>query len=229
MSGFIKNEITRLDKNIRAEREKGAEADHNLPLWIKLKKNYEIEYTELLDDLKKEDPELESFIVSEPVTYSLVQDILPDNSLLINYFFCGGALNIWTITADSIGFCSVDMDERDLEGYINRFIKDLKGNASYENSGNILWNNIVRPVADKINSARTIIFVPDGCINSLPFNYLINFLKNDEEFIKDKNVLLAPGLSGYYYSFLKRKIKKPKLLWRKRIQIFISLAMMVRI
>ena len=210
---FLKNEITRLDKKIRHEKEKDGEVEKNLPLWIKQKKNYETEYEELLDDLTKEDPELESFIVSEPVTTINVQEILSDESLVINYFFCGGALNIWTITADSINFYPAAIKQKDLEKDINTFISDIKENGAYEKSGANIWDTIIRPIANRIDSFETIIILPDGALNSLPFNYLLNFSWNGNGFNREKDVVLSPGLSSYYYSYLKRKIKKPKLLW----------------
>jgi CHAT domain-containing protein/Tfp pilus assembly protein PilF len=210
---FLKNEITSLDKKITFEKEKNSEANHNLPFWIKQKKIYQAEYAELLEDLTKEDPELESFIVSEPVTFSSVQKILSDQALVIDYFFSSEQLNIWTITATDVNHYLVSVEQKELVKNINTYISDIKKNASFEKSGQIVWDKVIRPVVSQIDSFNTIIVIPDRALNSIPFNYLLNFTKNGDGFSRDKNVILAPGLSSYYYGFLKRKIKKPKLLW----------------
>jgi len=209
---FLKNEIASLDKKIKIAKEQDLQENLDLPLWINQKNNYETEYVELLEDLNSEDPELESFIVSEPITFSHIQKILYDESIVIDYFLCEEQLYIWTITTDKIDLFQIPIDNRQVESDIRTFISDLTNNSSFDKSGKIVWDQLIGPVAEKIDSFKTIIIIPDGALNTLPFSFLLNFIMNKEEVKQGNNVVVVPGLSNYYYSFQRRKIKRSKLL-----------------
>jgi len=207
---FLKSEIAALDKKIRMAKEQNKKVEQQVALWINQKKKYEDEYLDLLAELKDEDPELESFIHVEPVTYTQVQKILNENTILIDYFIAGEKLYIWTITSEAVDFFQMPIDRFSLEVNVNTFISDLSNNLSSAKSGLAIRQDLIQPIANKIDSFKTIIIIPDGALNNVPFSYLINFVNFDKN--STKNIVTAPGLSNYYYSYLKRKIKGTKLL-----------------
>ena len=101
-------------------------------VWIPL-----LEYLELLKDLNKEDPELESFIVSEPVTFRQIQETLYDRSIVIDYFFCEGKLNIWTITNERVDFFQISIDNQKISSEIKGFISDIQIIRRIKNLGEL--------------------------------------------------------------------------------------------
>jgi len=210
---FIKSEIASLREKIEREKEKAPEASPYVPLWSKQKMNYEKEYADLLIEVSEEDEELESLIASEPVIFSQVQKILAPRTKIIDYFFIDQVLHAWEITPDNVELKILPARQNEINDEIRNFLSDIQNDSSYQKSGLILWKKILEPLADKIDSVETIIVIPDGPLQYLPFNYLFNFIATPDSENNHKSVSVASSLSNYYYSFLKRKIKKPKLLW----------------
>ncbi len=209
---FLKNEIASLEANLREAALKNDQNKADVMMWDRQKRRYESEYQQLLEDLKSEDPELESFITTEPVTYPQIQKILYDGSIVVDYFITNSMLYIWTISSDSVTIFQKPIDHAQLTMHINDWIQALSEDscALIENKSESVWQNLIEPIADNIRPFNTIIIIPDGILAKVPFSYLINFSKssgNDEI----KMITLSPSLSNYYFSFYRRKISGKKL------------------
>ncbi len=207
---FLKNEIALLGNKIRVAREASKTTVQELSLLVKQKKTYEREYAELLTDLKAEDPELESFIHTEPVTFRQIQDILNDKTLVVDYFFAGDTLFIWTISTESVELNKIPVPRLFVQNLKDNFIRGLQQNITVSSAAQTLWNILLQPVANKLADYKNLVLIPDEWFDDLPFGYLINFAQGSESGLK--NVVISPGLSNYFYCHQHRKIKGSNLL-----------------
>lgn len=207
---FLVEEIALLDKKIENAREKNKQSEPNYQKWLERKKQYEDEYQELLADIKKEDPELESFIHVEPVTFRQVQNILRPNSIIIDYFLTEQTIHIWIIDTDSVSYIHKEFPKNELAKAINTFSQSLEKSSLNSEIGGELYDILIQPVEIYIESNETIIVVTDGVLRKVPFSYFINFVGENQS--DSKSVTTVPGLANYYFSFYKRKIKGSKLL-----------------
>ena len=208
---FLVQEINNLDNKIRLAREQNNYAQSDMLSWTQKRRDLQDEYAKLLTELKEEDPELESFIQVEPITFVQIQNILDKNSIVVDYFISYETLYIWTITADSVNFFEVSNQKTELEKKIDRYISALSNNFVSEQFTQTVWQNLIQPIESRIDSFKKIIIIPDGSISRIPFSYLINFTFPEVQ--KLTSVVMAPGLSNYYYSYQKRKIRGSTILF----------------
>lgn len=208
---FLIQEINGLDNKIRLAREQGNYAPPQMASWTSERRKLQNEYAELLEELKTEDPELESFTQVEPVTFVQVQKILDKNSIVVDYFISNEKLYIWTISSDSVNFFELPVQKKALESQIDRHVSELSNKSSSDSATQTIWQGLIQPIASQIDSFKNIIIIPDGSIYHVPFSYVINF--SFPEIQKLKNVVMAPSLSNYYYSYEKRKISSNNILF----------------
>ena len=201
---YLSREITVLDEKLRRARETGKATQQDLVMWTRQKRNYEEEYAKLLQDLKSEDPELEALIDPAPVSLGEMQNTLGDSRVIVDYFLVGNVFHIWLVSADSVAKFQVSVVPAQLRAKVQNYIQNID-NGNVEIYAHDLWEILIEPVSDLLKNYRTIIFIPDGCLTELPFNYFIRF--SDFSFPGVRNVVVAPDFAGYYYSFLSRKIK----------------------
>lgn len=206
---FLKNVIYDLAKKIRRANEQSKTNAHDIGLWVKQKKNYEKEYADLLKEVKSEDPELESFIHSEPVTFRQIQEILNKNTIVLDYFLAWDRLLIWEITAESVELKQIPVNRSYVKNLKDSLFLDIENNQVPSNSESELWKILIEPVFEKISDYENIVVIPDDWFDKIPFGYLINFSHFNQTELK--NVVSSPGLSSYFYCFQRRKIKGYKL------------------
>ncbi len=206
---FLVEEIAALDKKIKLAEDRDEKSDPKYSQWIEKKRRYEKEYQELLVDLKNEDPELESFIHVEPVTFKHIQNILDNNSLVVDYFLSENKLHIWLIHSDSVSYTGIDVAKKDVQNYITMFTDGLHTQSHQMNGSAELYKLLVSPISNSVESSQNIIIVADGILRMIPFSYLINF--SSENLSDLKYVTTVSGLANYYFSYDKRKIRGSKL------------------
>jgi len=207
---FLVQEINTLENKIRIAKEK-SDNDLEIQSLTQEKRKLQAEHINLLEDLKEEDPELESFIHVEPVTFAQVQNILDSNSIVIDYFMSDEKLNIWTITSDSVKYFEVNAPKHEFETQIDQFVSPMRNHSISNQLTRSTWEILIQPIVNEIDSFKNIIIIPDGSISKIPFSYLVNF--SDLENQKFKNIVIAPALSNYCYSYQKRKIKGNEILF----------------
>ena len=208
---FLTQEMNNLDNKIRLAKEQKKGTDPEILNLMHEKRKLQNDYAQLLEELKEEDPELESFIYVEPVTFVQIQNILDKNSIAVNYFLSDEKLYFWTITSDSVNFVEVPFQEKEFEKQINDFTSNLSNYSNSDQAIESIWQILIQPIANQIDSFKNVIIIPDGSINRIPFSYLINF--SFPEYQQFKNVIIVPNLSNYYYSYQKRKIRSAKILF----------------
>ncbi|HDP99429.1 MAG TPA: CHAT domain-containing protein, partial [bacterium] len=204
---FLQKEIYELELKIRKAQEQEKSRDANYETWIRQKRNYEQEYQHLLVDLKAEDPELESFIHTEPVTYRHIQEILDDKTLMVSYFSTENRLFVWSMDQKSIHFEQRPYARKEFQNILDSFISRLENGQLNDQIGEAISSVFLDPIKDRVALYQTIVFVPDEAMFDVPFGYLTNCY-NSGQMGDFKVVTIAPSMSTYYYSYQKRKIKE---------------------
>lgn len=201
--------INEKSAEVLSEKEKEEPSKAKIIELLQQKRKLLRDYRLLIEGVKESDPELESFVSVEPITYVQIQKMLDKNSIVLNYFISNEKTYLWTISSDSIDFFALPMPRDTIDFYTNQLLSTITSNQNYESITQWLWNNLFQPVADNIARAKKIIIIPDGEMNRLPFPFLINYVNGNAV----KKIMIASSLSDYYFSFQKRQIRGSKLLW----------------
>ncbi|MBN1352208.1 CHAT domain-containing protein [candidate division KSB1 bacterium] len=213
LAQFLQEEINELEADIRyleftSSNKVSKELNQKRDALAKNKHEYLLE----LEEIKRDDPELESMVRVNPPPYQRIQPILPDSTLLISYLVTEDKLFIWILDRRSLEQRTVDISRNDLHQLTRGFYQAIdaaRATAALPDTAIAnLATILLVPIDEAIAGARHLIFVPDDCLQLLPFSLLINS-KYDMAF--DKLVSSVPSISDYYLCFLRRKISGGKI------------------
>ena len=214
-------DINEKSAEVLSEKEKDQPSQQRIIELLQQKRQLIRDYRSLIENVKKEDPELESFVSVEPVTYVQLQKILDQNDIVLNYFISDKKTYLWAMSTDSIRFVTLSAPGDSIAFYTDQLLGTIITNQDYESSMQWLRENLFQPISEDIDRAKKIVIIPDGAMYRLPFSFLINNGIADGNFTK--KIITASSLSDYFFSYQKRQIRGSKLLWvgsdsRERIE-----------
>ena len=130
----------------------------------------------LIDELEKNYPEYYALKYNKKTASvkTIQNEIIDKNSLLIEYFLGDSTLSIFTISSTDIHIKQIPKDST-LEQTIRTFRKALI-NLDFENylqQAHWLYRKLLKPIEKEIASKDRLIIIPDGILNYLPFEALL--------------------------------------------------------
>lgn len=161
----------------------------------------EREYHELQMSIKEQYPNYyEIKYAQTPVQVSEVQDFVSRQSrtVLVEYFVNAGSIFISVISSDTIASYSIDFDQRN--SMTNRVIEFRESlinvdDSLFQKHTKELYSLLFQPINELIKTInpQSIIIIPDGALNYLPFE----LLSSDEGryIMEDFNFYYAPSAS----------------------------------
>ncbi|HEX9974201.1 MAG TPA: tetratricopeptide repeat protein, partial [bacterium] len=167
-------DINEKSAEVLSEKEKEEPSQSKIIELLQQKRKLIRDYRSLIDEVKQEDPELESFVSVEPVTYVQLQKMLDKNTIVLNYFISKEKTYLWTISADSIGFFMLSAPGDTIDFYTKQLLATITTNQDFGAAAQWLWKNLFQPITADIARAKKVIIIPDGAMNRLPFSFLIN-------------------------------------------------------
>lgn len=109
----------------------------------------------------------------DPLSLAEIQSGLPKELAVVQYFPTPDALYIFLVTSESFRLQQVDIGQQALDGEIVTFLRALRrataGDAAIPKGAQALYQRLIAPIAGQLESAKTILFIPTGRLNGIPF------------------------------------------------------------
>lgn len=134
-------------------------------------------------------------------TITDIQQELPPNTTLLEYFASDTALYLFTIDRDSLAVTTVEKDSQ-LEEQVHTFLALMQEQDyhSYVDLGFRLYQQLLVPVQERI-AGRQLLIVPDGVLTLLPFEALLTApVQTDRVDFQSLPYLLKSHTISYAYS-----------------------------
>lgn len=145
----------------------------------------------LKEEILNSDPELASLVAVTPPDVGKIQQRLPADETLIEYYGSDDTLFAFLVKRD--GIQGVELDGRNLKQAIESFRKLLmeSGSDDYKLKGEVLYKKLIQPVEKRVLS-KNLTIVPHGVLHYLPFSAL----SDGEAFVIDRyNIRVLPSAS----------------------------------
>ena len=145
----------------------------------------------LKEKIRNADPELASLVTVNPPEVAEIQQLLPADETLIEYFDSGDSLFAFIVNRD--GIQGANLEEKELKQEIKRFRKHIMApdSSQFKGDGQTLFEKLIQPIEGMIGS-KNLTIVPHGALHYLPFNALLD--KN--AFLIDRyNLRVLPSAS----------------------------------
>ena len=161
--------------------------------------NLQKEYSNILVALKAANPELADMVSVDPLSLAEVQTMLSDSVALVEFFFAKDRLVSWVVDRHQARAVAAELDRKKLNENILQLRRAIAKRASTESFSRELYDQLIKPIAPLLSSARQLVIVPHGILHYLPFPAL---QKADSTYLIDHHALaLAPSATvlGFCY------------------------------
>ncbi len=144
----------------------------------------ESEFNKLMFELQTTNENIFNFITINPFSLGDVQEGLPEEAVLLEYFLTADRLYIFVIQRGrKFRVEEVKVGSQELEALVDYYLGlikniDTKADEDLMTSGRKLYDYLIRPVAAEITPKNVVIIVPFGILYYLPFHALI---RNDDK------------------------------------------------
>jgi len=150
-------------------------------------------YQAFLQRVRQTDREQASLMTVEPLRLAQVQALLPEGSVLLEYFVTGqGKTILWTVDRQSVAVTSIPIGRRGVAQQVQAF-RDLIAardrQADLERTAHALYARFVQPGL-KDRQPRELLLVPHDALHYLPFQALMS----------GSNRYLLQDVPLYYYT-----------------------------
>ena len=172
----VKIDIAFYQKSISEEQARGDKADNSkIILWQDKLFAYRQEYQKLIDNYQEKYPEYYDlkYQVKTTSPQELQNEILDEDSALVEYFIGEGSIWIFTITKKDFAITEVKIDSS-FAGQIKTMRTGLL-NGDYDlytKHAYQLYQTLIEPVKNKLQN-RKLFIIPDGILGYIPFETLI--------------------------------------------------------
>lgn len=175
-------------------------------------------YSDFLNQLRVNNPELASMITVEPLRAADLQKVLDDSTALLAYYSLPRKLILWVVRNDTVAVFQKKLSSRKLKNLVRLFREDLQKILPVKNQSRRLYRYLIRPAGNLIANRSQLILVPHGVLHYLPFGALIDG--------KGRTLLerfkLANAPSGTVFKFCLQKgdhFRRTKKIVRKALAI----------
>jgi len=180
---------------------------------------------ELIDQLRRTDPELGSLTVVDPPNLKEIQSLLPDGTAFVEYFHLGehivsgknqDELWIFVVNARELHFKAVDISKSGLEKTLEQYAKlvaDISSDPEdVATTGAKLYKWLIKPIEpiSQLTDSETLVIVPWGPMFKIPFAALKP--KGGKPLCEGKNIVMVPSAGVYRYLVKKRASGRKNIL-----------------
>jgi CHAT domain-containing protein/tetratricopeptide (TPR) repeat protein len=175
------------------------------------------EYTSLLDEIKRDNPEEYSLLSVSASNLKEVMTFLDPDTTLLEYFVATDQTYVWVVDNNGFKLVQVAINKEELEKRVNGYREKIATfDPDYRDDAEALYDLLLNPVMPHVKNKRLII-VPHGALNHLPFHALMTSKGNERSkkgrfLIEDYDVAYAPSASVLRFIYEKRKPLTGKIL-----------------
>jgi CHAT domain-containing protein len=181
------NNLRKIQQNIESEYEKETLDRSRIAALQKQRNELEIEYSNLILEIRKQDPRYAEIQYPEPLTLSDAQALLDPDSVLLEYSIGDSASWLFAITANSAAAFEIPSGKK-LDDQVHNFREVLlkpdatfqtleQAHTKYVTQAQTLYSELVRPTEAILKGKQRILIATDGALSYLPFESLLT--KND--------------------------------------------------
>jgi CHAT domain-containing protein len=143
-------------------------------------------------ELRKKYSELYSKVLRfDPLDLPEIQRTLPSDVAVLQYFPTDDALYIFLVSKDKFRLHQVSVGQKVLDAAVTDYVKAIKrpglGDAALQSEGMKLYGTLFAPIKEDIAACKTLVLIPSGRLNSLPFASLPD--ASGKPLIEDKEIL----------------------------------------
>ncbi len=125
-------------------------------------------FQSVLDSVQLDNPELASLLSVDPWKLSRIQSLLPDSTLLVEYFVTDEATTLWSVSRENIEVKRT-AGGNVMEEKIRQFRTALESHLSFEEESRTLYQWLIEPFEKSIDEAKHLVIVPHGILHYVPF------------------------------------------------------------
>lgn len=169
-------------------------------------------YNNLLDKLVSINPKIKNIFDSSITTAKNIkgQKFIPEDTAILvysmNYNYYSRPL-LFLICKNKVKKYT-ELSRQQYHKLVKDYLSKIQNKKSnnYKDLSKKLYKYLIKPIEKDIEGFKHLIIVPDGALNYLPFESLIN--KNDKFLIEKYNISYTPSVSTYRKLLRKEKIQK---------------------
>jgi CHAT domain-containing protein len=145
----------------------------------------------LKDEIRNADPELASFVTVTALDVAKIQQLLPPNETLIEYFGAGDTLFAFIVNHKEVRGVKLEVKglRRDVEVFRENIM--ISNSNQFKADGRALYEKLFQPM-EKLIESKNLTIVPHGELHYLPFYAL----QDKDVFLIDRyNIRILPSAS----------------------------------
>jgi len=150
-------------------------------------------------------PEIKlSSAVTEPLKFAQMLPEIPSGVQIVQYSVLKDKTLVWLVTREGYAVFKSDVTERDLREKVSEYLEMLTRHDGVNSEKTIaaakeLYELLLGPVKDKLDSNKEICIIPDKTLFQLPFTALISPVSN-KYLLTEYTIVLAPSLNIFLNS-----------------------------
>ncbi len=206
----LRQENISLQRRIGQELSKpGPEVDQDKLLSLESQRsNIEREHSNLVSQLRIENPEYASLLNIAPLTLRKAQQQLAPDVTVISYFTTPMVTLVFVLTKDSFHVSKLPVTEAELAWAITTFL-DFSSESGVPTSLMLLHKALIAPIKSQLKTTRLAV-VPYGILHQLPFAALT---PNGKRYLSDDYAIFSlPSLSVLPYLRARNKTNADKAM-----------------
>jgi CHAT domain-containing protein len=169
------------------------------------------QYTQLLLEIKLNDPAYHSLISVEPANIETIQELIDNSEVLLEYWTGSANTTLWLIRKKDIQAIILPKTAMEVYKYVENYREAIQSmsvaSATMAKRG---YDWLLKPVAPLIKKNEVIGIIPHGALHLLPFQALMN---EEGRYLAETNILFyAPSASVYYENKKKSPVKGENML-----------------
>jgi CHAT domain-containing protein len=167
-------ELVSIQKDIESGYEQQNFDRKKAELLSKKRNELDVEYTNLMLEIRKQNPGYAELEYSQPLMLSAAQQMLDGQTILLEYFIGETNSFLFAITNNDVHTYNLP-DEKKLTEQILRMRESLQNpkDNRYQTISAVLYSELLSPIEDQLDKKIQILIAPDGPLNYLPFECLI--------------------------------------------------------
>ncbi len=211
IEGLRKRQIDFQEKGLNAEVEEINEMiKHSLKVTTE-KREYKQDIWELI---RSKNAEIASTKGVTPLNHQEIQELLPENGALLEYFIGSKEIFLQLVTKDHTKTLKVEIAPDELVKSVTDYKVKILQTRLYDNdyveSSKKLYELLIKPANLFKSNTQLLYIVPHGILHYLPFCSLIS---EDEHFlIEDYEIVYSPSASAIHYAMQKKTGRNDSIL-----------------
>jgi CHAT domain-containing protein/Tfp pilus assembly protein PilF len=177
------NNLRKIQESIEAEYENDVVDRSKIQALVKQRNELELEYSNLILEIRKQNPQYADLQYPEALKLSDAQALLDPDSVLLEYSIGDSASWVFAITADSAAAFEIP-SEKKIDDQVHNFREVLfnadptfetleQAHTRYVTQAQTLYAELVRPTETILKGKHTILLATDSVLSYLPFECLL--------------------------------------------------------